>query len=89
MPDPKLEDLIEAGLLISGSSLFKIDTSEELGVVNSEGKIEIQKNGELRTFEYPSGAARWLEGRSINGWIYWGVDVEGELMSLKQLRDKL
>ena len=81
--------LIKNDLLQPSTDLYKVKTGEKLGKLNQNGTITVVSNGIEKTYEYPSGAARWIEKLSLNGWTYWGVKKGKEIVPLSELREKL
>lgn len=76
----RLGDLINAGVLKPGMSLFprKKKFSDKIATLLSDGRMEI--DGE--TFESPSTAASHVVGHQTNGWGFFLVD----LLSKRTLR---
>lgn len=64
-------DLIGAGLIEPGSTIYARRKSlvGRSAVVLPDGRIDV--DGHL--FETPSGAARWISGKSENGWWFFNV----------------
>lgn len=58
------------------------------GILNDDGSIKVFIKGEEKVFEYLSGAARHIEKRSINGWIYWQTMTKKGRVPLSVFRDK-
>lgn len=83
-----LKMILESGILKPNSELFVLSNSEVEGILNADGSITVYLNGLKKVFPYPSGAARYVEKKSINGWLYWYVNTEGEKQSLSFYRDK-
>lgn len=82
----KLLNLLEAGLLTSGSTLVARDPRwRGEGTVTAEGWIDVA--GVM--FFSPSGAAKALSGRIAEaGWDFWAVE-SADGPTLSQLRDRL
>ncbi|SFT74894.1 hypothetical protein SAMN05216474_2138 [Lishizhenia tianjinensis] len=89
MAEITIEDLIKNDLLQPSTDLYKVKTGEKLGKLNENGTITVVSDGVEKTYEYPSGAARWIEKLSLNGWTYWGIKKGQEIVSLNELREKL
>jgi len=69
-----LADLIGAGLLEPGATLFARNThNHHRATVLSDGRIDV--GGEV--FESPSGAAKAVTGKGTNGWWFWRLDANG------------
>lgn len=84
---PRLFDLIGAGLLDDGETLYaKRKRVLATATVLGDGRLETE--GEV--FSTPSAAATRVAGTSENGWLFWLAERDGELVSLddilKQLR---
>lgn len=79
--------LIDAKILSPGSKLVCANQNVR-GVLNSDGSITVKIDGTERVFEYLSGAARFIEKISINGWIYWSIEIDGKKHDLSSFRDQ-
>jgi hypothetical protein len=67
-----LADLIGAGLLESGATLYSHKSHEHrTAIVLPDGRIDL--DGQV--FESPSGAAKEARGRGTNGWWFWRLDA--------------
>jgi hypothetical protein len=66
-------DLIGTGLIEPGSTIYARRKSliGRTAVVLPDGRIDV--DGHL--FETPSGAARWISGKSENGWWFFNVGL--------------
>jgi hypothetical protein len=66
-----LEDLIGAGLLEPGTTLYvrRKALSQKTAVLLPDGRIDV--DGQV--FQTPSGAAKSMYGHSANGWWFFGV----------------
>jgi len=82
-----LKMLIDSGLFIPGQRVFSQDGSVS-GFLNTDGSITVHLKDQDKTFEYLSGAARYIEKRSLNGWLYWHVLVDGQKVALDTFRDQ-
>lgn len=82
-----LKMLLNSGILSKGLSLL-CNNPDVSGTLNDDASITIQVGGKEKTFEFLSGAARFIEKRSLNGWIYWSVIVDGERRNLSDFRDQ-
>lgn len=81
-PDFTLKILIEIGVFKAGSKVVSSVNNSIQGVLNLDGSITVKVNEKLQTFSYPSGAARAFSKISINGWLFWLIEENGELHSL-------
>jgi len=85
-----LKMLIDAGVLIPGQVIHPIKGSRQVeGVLNEDGTISLNIDTRGKRFNSPSGAAKAVENSSINGWIYWGVKEQGNMVELSVFRQKL
>ncbi|SDX36676.1 hypothetical protein SAMN05444410_11451 [Hydrobacter penzbergensis] len=82
-----LKMLIDVGLLHAGQEIFCENPSIK-GVINLDGSITVNVDGKDCHFEYLSGAARHIEKRSLNGWLYWHTSIEGEKFCIGSFRDQ-
>lgn len=83
LPGVTLKDLIQSGIIKSGTKLFS-PTNNAIGQIDDSGSITITINGKSQIFYSPSGAARAIEKKSINGWIYWQL-IDSHSNSLENL----
>lgn len=55
-----------------------------------EFKAVVQRNGQIkfkgRLYNSPSGAGRAARKRATNGWMFWHIRKDGELIKLSELR---
>lgn len=79
--------LVEAGFLKLGQELVCSNTKAKCSI-NTDGFVSLKYNGEDKIFEHLSGAARYIEKKSLNGWIYWQVEIDGRKIFLSELRDQ-
>ena len=82
-----LKMLIESKILLPGLELV-CPNPKVRGNLNSDGSITVNIEGKEKKFDYLSGAARHIEKRSINGWIYWHVIINGEERNIGSFRDE-
>jgi hypothetical protein len=87
-PGITLLNLIEAEILAPGIKLFSLGNGNVSGILNSDGGISLSIDMQEKVFHSPSGAARAIEKRSINGWIYWGAYESNEIKPLTFYRDR-
>ncbi|WP_439937088.1 GmrSD restriction endonuclease domain-containing protein [Nocardia sp. N13] len=67
-----VDALISEGLLKVGQTLIgRGRTSDVQASVLPDGSLQVED----RIFESPSGAARFVKKRKINGWTFWAVDA--------------
>lgn len=79
--------LIDGGILPVGSELA-CKNPDVRGILNGDGSLKVFFNGKEKILSFPSGAARFIENRSINGWIYWQVVTKDGNINLSEFRDK-
>lgn len=82
-----LRMLFDAGLLKVGQEVFSANP-EASGVINKDGSLKVFYQGREKNFPFLSGAARYVENRSLNGWIYWFVEEGGQRKSLDSIREQ-
>lgn len=82
----KLVALLEAGLLIAGTTLVSLDARwPGKGVVTADGQISVAGS----TYASPSAAAKALTGRKAeSGWTFWAVESD-QSTTLHHLRERL
>jgi len=83
-----LKMIIESGILKTNLKVVSVNNSNVEGILNADGSITLYFDGLIKNFPYPSGAARYVEKKSINGWLYWYVVIDGDKYNLSFLRDK-
>lgn len=82
-----LKMLIDANLINPGQELFCPNPNAK-GVINKDGSLKLIYEGKEVDFPFLSGAARYVEKRSLNGWIYWYTTTNGESQRLDTFRDQ-
>ena len=87
-PTITLKMIIDAGILKPNSVVYSSLNKHITGTLNADGSLSILINKEIKTFPFCSGAARAVEDRSLNGWIYWLIEDEDELKPLDYYRTK-
>lgn len=81
-PDITIKMLVDEGILKAGTKIYGLNNFS--GTLNDDGTIILTINDQVRTFPFPSGAARAVEKRSLNGWTYWKV-MDEHTKTLKEL----
>ena len=79
--------LVEAGFLRLGQELV-CPNAKATCLINKDCFVSLKYNGEDKVFEHLSGAARYIEKKSLNGWMYWQVEIDGKKIFLSTLRDQ-
>ena len=81
-----VKDLIDAGLLVVGTELVpnRAGYHDQRATVQDDGRLLVDS----RSYDSPSGAARAVLKRGINGWWFWRVGAPTG-PSLKDLRAAL
>lgn len=82
-----LKMLVDCGMLSPGAELLS-DNPDARAILNSDGSIKVIFEGNEKLFSYPSGAARYVEKKSLNGWAYWFLLCNGEKRYLSSFRDE-
>lgn len=83
-----LKMIIDKGILKPNSLIVSLANSNVLGKLNEDGSLTITFQGQERSFPYPSGAARFVEKKSLNGWLYWCVAEKDCYKALSYYRKK-
>lgn len=86
-PSITLKMIIDAGVIKAGVKVYSSLDKNIFGVLNSDGSISIKIKNKNRVFPFPSGAARAIENRSLNGWKYWTIQDSNEYKDLGFYRD--
>ena len=86
--DITLEMIIGVGIISPGTSVYNSIDENITGILNKNGSITLNINGESKNFPYPSGAARAVVNLSVNGWIFWKIKEGGQLNNLKFYKEK-
>jgi hypothetical protein len=82
-----LSMLIDSGIILPGAELV-CPNPKVRGLLNPDGSIQVIIDGKEKTFQFLSGAARYIEKRSLNGWLYWSTMIDGERQNLGDFRDQ-
>jgi len=83
-PRVTLADLISAGLLDSGTTIYARSAFDSKpATLLPDGRLDV--DGE--TYDSPSGAAKAVTGKSTNGWWFWRLEP-GSRRSLSDLLQK-
>lgn len=89
-PGTTIKMLVDEGILKAGSTVYGSLANNVSGILSEDGDISLVIDNKFRKFPFPSGAARAVEKRSLNGWIYWKIMDEdtNTFKELKYYRDK-
>jgi Restriction Enzyme Adenine Methylase Associated len=82
-----LKMLIDSGILNEGQEIFCRNPNIK-GIINNDGSITLDINDKKMAFGYLSGAARFIEKISLNGWLYWHVIHNNEKQPIGIFRDE-
>jgi len=85
-PDVTLKMIIESGFLKPDTEVYASIDPNIKGIINLDGAIEIIFNCEKKVFPFPSGAARLFAKTSVNGWKFWKIRFNNELIELAELK---
>ena len=83
-----LKMIIDSGLIQPEALLISKLKQDITGILNADGSISLNLKGQIKNFFSPSGAARAIEKRSINGWIYWIIKESGVPKELAIFREE-
>jgi len=64
-----LKMLLDESIIEKGTVLYSNTNPIKTAKINSGGCIELNIDGSLKIFPFPSGAARAVVNLSVNGWI--------------------
>lgn len=81
-----LKMIFDAGIISTNTILYSNTIPVKTAKINSDGFIIIDVEGETKLYPYPSGAARSIVNLSVNGWIFWKVNINNRLQDLSILR---
>jgi hypothetical protein len=85
----KLADLLKSGLILPGTEIqSKYNNRWYKAVIQADGTILMNLNGEPKTFNSPSGAAVAASGKSQDGWIFWNLTGSHHAETLDYYRKK-
>lgn len=87
-PSITLKMIIDGGILHAGIKLYTPSNDKVFGTLNLDGSITLEINNDLKKFYSPSGAARAIEKKNLNGWIYWRVRESNTYQDLRYFRNK-
>lgn len=79
--------LLDEGIIENGTTLYSNTDPTKTAQINSEGFIKLNIEGIEKLYPFPSGAARALVNLSVNGWKFWKVKINNELMEISELRE--
>lgn len=79
--------LFESGIIKPNTILYSDTHPVFMATINQEGLIVIKKEGKIKAFPYPSGAARAIVNLSVNGWKFWRIKLNDKLTVLSDLRE--
>jgi hypothetical protein len=85
-----VEELIKAGYLLKGEKLFSLAAKYPgKAVINEDGQILFNGNiyNSLSTSAIKCKQGHNPSATTENGWSFWSVLRDGELISIKQIRD--
>ena len=83
-PRVKISDLLDAGLIQEGDLLVPLNPNiDVIGEISDSGGIIIDHH----VYDTPSEAAKELSGIQTNGWIFWKVGTQDDVI-LDELRKK-
>jgi hypothetical protein len=85
-PDITLKMIIDSGFLKPDTKIYASIDENITGIINSNGAIEIIINGEKIVFPFPSGAARVFAKTSVNGWKFWKIRYNNDLIELAEFK---
>lgn len=83
-----LKMIVESGLITPGTVIYSSSEPQATAKINADGSVSLYINGSLKTYAYPSGAARAVTKLSVNGWTFWKIAVENEYKELAFLREQ-
>jgi len=85
----KLADLLQSGLILPGTEIqSKYNNRWFKAVIQADGTILMNMNGEPKAFTSPSGAAVAASGKSQDGWIFWNLTGSHHAETLDYYRKK-
>lgn len=88
IPDITLKMIIKAGIIKTGTEVYSSPNNEIIGTIDKEGAITLKIDNAVKTFPFPSGAARAITKTSINGWKYWRILDNGVYNELSHYKEK-
>lgn len=73
IPDITLKMIIDSGIIKPDTKIYASINHEIIGNINQDGSISLFVDNQLKTFPFPSGAARAIVEISVNGWLFWKI----------------
>lgn len=73
IPDITLKMIIKVGIIKIGTKVYSSPDYITTGTLDKNGAITFEIDNEIKTFPFPSGAARAITKKNINGWKYWKI----------------
>lgn len=86
-PDITLKDIISDGFIQPNTEVYASTNEKISGIINIEGAIEIEIDGVKEIFPFPSGARAFVK-TSVNGWKFWRINYNNQLIELTELKQK-
>ena len=94
VPDVTLKMIIESGIIKPDTKVYAslnyqaVGSPQIIGNLNKDGSISFYIDNQLKTFPFPSGAARAIAKISVNGWIFWKILDSGQYKELSFFKEK-
>jgi len=87
-PDIDLKTMIEEGFIKPNTKVYASSDSSVVGLLNKDGAILLDINGVRKLFPFPSGAARAIVNRSVNGWTFWKISENDTYIELSEIKKR-
>jgi len=87
-PDIELKNLIDEGYIKPNTKVYASSNEKIEGLLNKDGAIILKIEGEEKIFPFPSGAARAIVNRSVNGWKFWKIKENDDYVELSVLKKR-
>lgn len=87
IPVVTLKMIIDSGIMIKGTTVHAYPAFNQTVILDKEGAITLNIDGTVKTYPFPSGAARALTVTSVNGWKFWKIHENGDYNELAHYRE--
>lgn len=85
-PKVKVEDMIKEGYFIEGERFYLKDRNNDITILQKDAKL-LFKN-EILDMHTCVARAKGVKAKRLNGFDYWYVERNNELISIDKIRDK-
>ena len=88
IPGITLKMIIDSGIIKPDTKVYATTNHQITGNINRDGSITLTFDHQLKTFPFPSGAARAIVKTSTNGWLFWKILDAGHYKELSYFKNE-